>query len=60
MQPACHIAFSLNSFQNCPGVFNAADEAELCPRPENYAGNARAKRCPTFLKPGDVIIIAEA
>ena len=28
-----------SSPQNCPGVFNAADEAELCSRPENYGRN---------------------
>ena len=36
MQTARHIAFFVGSLQNCPGVFNAADEAEICSRPENY------------------------
>ena len=39
MQPARHIAFSLSARQNCPGVFNAADEAEICSRLENYGRN---------------------
>jgi hypothetical protein len=39
MQPARHIAFFIGSPQNCPGIFNAADEAEICSRPENYGRN---------------------
>src|SRR5260370_16354792 len=39
MQPARHIVFFITSLLNCPCVFNAADEAELCSRPENYGRN---------------------
>jgi hypothetical protein len=39
MQPARHIVVFISSPLNCPCVFNAADEAELCSRPENYGRN---------------------
>jgi hypothetical protein len=52
MQPARHIA----SPQNCPGVFNAADEAEICSRRRTTEGTMtlqmRAATAPGLLRIG--------
>jgi hypothetical protein len=63
MQPARHIAFFMGSPQNCPGVSNAADEAEICSRPENYGRNPDPSKhdewnlalCNQVLKAGPVL-----
>jgi len=34
--------------QNCTDVFNAAEEAKLCSRPENYEGNPDPSRTCAF------------
>jgi hypothetical protein len=36
---ARHVVFFTSSPQNCTGVFNAAEEAEVCSGPENYGRN---------------------